>query len=99
MSNGNTNRSPSFQLTRLFRKKSAQGATYFAGRLGNARLVLLKSNDTGDDGAEVWNLLISEAPKRDNEAGQRQEPPNSIKPERQETTRSWQRPLDDEIPF
>ena len=51
MSNGN-GRPPSFQLTRLFRKKSAQGATYFAGRLGNARLVLLKSNDTGDDGAE-----------------------------------------------
>jgi hypothetical protein len=97
MSNG-TNRPPSFQLTRLFRKKSAQGATYFAGRLGNARLVLLKSSDTADDGAEIWNLLISEAPKRDNEAGQRQEPPNS-QPERQQAARSWQAPPDDQIPF
>ena len=98
MSNGH-GRPPSFQLTRLFRKKSEKGATYFAGRLGNARLVLLKSSDTGDDGAEIWNLLISEAPKRDNEAGQRQEPPNTVKPERQQAAHSWQKPLDDEIPF
>jgi hypothetical protein len=80
----------SFTLTRLYRKKSEKtGATYFTGRLANARVVLLKSKDTSDDGAEIWNLLISEAPKRDNEAGQRQEPPNS-QPERQQAARSWQ---------
>ena len=96
-----TNNYPqSINLTRLYRKKSEKtGATYFSGRLGNARVVLLKSKDTADDGAEIWNLMISEAPKRDNESGQRQEPPNS-QPERQQTARSsWQKPLDDEIPF
>jgi hypothetical protein len=98
MSNGN-GRPPSFPRTRLFRKKSEKGNTYFTGRIGGARLVLLKSNDTADDGAEIWNLLISEAPKRDNEAGQRQEPPNS-QPERQQAARTWQKPLDDDaIPF
>ena len=90
---------PSFALTRLYRKKSEKtGATYFAGRLGGARLVLLKSGDTSDDGSEIWNLLISEAPKRDNEAGQRQEPSRS-QPEQQQAARTWQKPLDDEIPF
>jgi hypothetical protein len=97
MSNGNS-RPPSFTLTRLYRKKSEKGNTYFTGRLGGARLVLLKSNDTSDDGAEIWNLLISEAPKRDNEAGQRQEPPRT-EPERQQAQRTSQRPLDSEIPF
>jgi hypothetical protein len=44
-------------------------------------------------------LLISEAPKRDNESGQRQEPP-SAEPERQQAAaRTWRKPLDDEIPF
>ena len=94
-----SNHPPSFPLTRLFRKKSEKGNTYFTGRLGGARLVLLKSNDSADDGAEIWTLMISEAPKRDNEAAQRQEPPNSIKPERQQAAHSWQRPLDEEIPF
>jgi hypothetical protein len=98
MSNGNS-RPPSFVLTRLYRKKSEKGNTYFTGRLGGARIVLLRSDATGDDGTEIWSLLISEAPKRDNEAGQRQEPPNT-QPERQQAARSWQKPLgDDAIPF
>jgi hypothetical protein len=41
---------PSFILTRLFRKKSEKGNTYFTGRLGGARVVLLKSNDTAAGG-------------------------------------------------
>jgi hypothetical protein len=94
-----TNYPQSFTLTRLYRKKSEKtGATHFTGRLANARVVLLKSNDTADDGAEIWNLLISEAPKRDNEAGQRQEPP-ATQPERQQPARTWQRPLDSDLPF
>ena len=45
MSNGNYPQS--FSLTRMYRKKSDKtGATYFSGRLGNARVVLLKSKDT-----------------------------------------------------
>jgi hypothetical protein len=94
-----TNHPPSINLTKLYRKQSAQGSTYFSGRLGNARVVLLKSKDTADDGGEIWNLLISEAPRRDNEAPQRPEPPRA-EPERQQAARSsWQKPLDDEIPF
>ena len=93
-----TNYAPSFPLTRMFRKTSKEGKTYFTGRLGGAKIALLKSKETADDGGEIWTLMISEAPKRDNEAGQRQEPPNS-QPERQQAARSWQAPPDDQIPF
>jgi hypothetical protein len=95
---------PSFVLTRLYRKKSEKGATYFVGRLGGARVALLKSNDVADDGAEIWNLLMSEAPaKRDAAAGQRtQEPSNGDRrqPAAGAQQRDWQRPADDDpIPF
>jgi hypothetical protein len=80
---------PSFALTRLFRKKSEKtGATYFTGRLGGARVVLLKSKETSEDGGEIWNLLVSEAPKRDSEQPQRQQQPERGGPD-----------FDSQIPF
>jgi hypothetical protein len=60
----------SFQVARLFRKQSAKGATYFTGRWGGARIALLKSKDTAEDGGEIWNLMFSEAPKKKDPAGQ-----------------------------
>jgi hypothetical protein len=88
----------SFQVAKLFRRKSEKGNTYFVGRWGGARVTVLKSKEVTDDGAEIWALMLAEG-KRDNEAGQRQEPPRT-EPERQQAARSsWQKPLDDEIPF
>ena len=55
---------PSFRLTRMYRKKSATGATYFSGRLGGAKVVLVKSKETAEDGTEIWSLLASEAPQK-----------------------------------
>jgi hypothetical protein len=98
MSNGNS-RPPSFVLTRLYRKKSEKGSTYFQGRLAGARVALLKSNDVGNDGEEVWNLVVSEAPaaKRDSDASQRPQEPER---RQQAAARDWQRPSgDDEISF
>jgi hypothetical protein len=51
------------KLTRLFQKKSKTGATYFTGRLGSAKIVLLKSKDQAD-GDPIWNLTLSEAPQK-----------------------------------
>lgn len=63
---------PSSVLTKFYRKKSEKGATYFSGRLGYARVALLKTSETGDDGSEVWNLVVSEpVHKRENGDGQR----------------------------
>lgn len=65
------NHAPSFQAARLFRKTSANGNTYFTGRLGGARVTLLKSRDVADDGGEIWSLMLAEAPQRPQEARQR----------------------------
>ena len=56
---------PSIQVARLFRKTSANGAEYFTGRWGFAKVALLKSRDVADDGAKIWHLVLSEAPKPD----------------------------------
>jgi hypothetical protein len=53
---------PSIRVTKLYRKTSKNGATYFAGRWGGAKVALLKTNETGNDGEEIWNLVLSEAP-------------------------------------
>ena len=92
---------PSFVLTKLYRKKSEKGTTYFTGRLGGARIALLKSNDTADDGGEIWSLLVSEAApgrgngdalrRHDGGAGNHHPPPPA-------EAQDWQRP-DDEILF
>jgi hypothetical protein len=54
---------PQLQVARMFRKTSAKGTEYFTGRWGMAKIALLKSRDVGDDGSEIWNLVLSEAPK------------------------------------
>ena len=52
----------SFRACKLYRKTSKAGGTYFSGRWGGAKVALLKTNETGNDGEEVWALLLSEAP-------------------------------------
>ena len=103
----NSNHNPSFRLTRLYRKQSQQGRTYFTGRLAGARITLLKAKDTADDGGEIWDLLIAEAPppkqRQDAQDGaQRQE----RQPAAEDARRDYQRPTgqrqasdDDTIPF
>jgi hypothetical protein len=55
---------PSFQACRLYRKTSASGTVYFTGRWGGARVSLLKSREVADDGGEIWNLVLAEAPSK-----------------------------------
>lgn len=101
MANGNGDYGPSFRLAKLYRKTSKSGATYFSGRLGFARATLLKSKEVGDDGAEIWNLVISEAPQ-----AKQDDRPASGSPELQQKMNSQQASYgggrgvcDDEIPF
>ena len=51
---------PSFPICRLEHRTSAKGIEYFSGFLGGARVTLLKSNETGRDGHEVWHLMVAE---------------------------------------
>jgi hypothetical protein len=53
---------PSVPLCRLYERVSKNGNHYLAGRLGAAKIVVLKSNEVSDDGVPIWNVLVSEAP-------------------------------------
>jgi hypothetical protein len=43
-------------------RTSKNGNVYLAGRLGAARLTILKSRDTADDGGAIWEVLLQEGP-------------------------------------
>jgi hypothetical protein len=48
-------------LGRLYEKVSKKsGNTYLVGRLGMAKIAILKSKDTSDNGDAIWNIVISE---------------------------------------
>ena len=55
---------PSIKITRVYERTSRNGNSYFAGRLGNAKLALLKSDQTADDGTPIWDVLMQEAPRQ-----------------------------------
>jgi hypothetical protein len=57
----NQSYAPSFAAAKLYRKTSAKGSTYYVGRLGGAKVTLLKSNEVAENGDEVWSLMLSEA--------------------------------------
>jgi hypothetical protein len=59
---------PSVTVCRLYRKQSKNGAMYMVGRWGGARVTLLKSNKVAEDGGEIYNLLISQAPEKPKDA-------------------------------
>lgn len=87
----------SVPLCRLYERQSKQGNSYLTGRLGSAKIVVLKSNDKGDDGAPIWNVLLSPAPQKP--AAEKPANPGEPRPEGQ-AAQNWQRPpLDDAIPF
>jgi hypothetical protein len=56
------NYGPSIPLTRLYERVSKNGNHYLVGRLGAAKIVILKSQDVTDEGVPIWNVLLSEGP-------------------------------------
>jgi hypothetical protein len=48
------------ELFRLYQRKSASGRTYFIGRLGGARIAVLKDNDAPVDETTlgVWKVMV-----------------------------------------
>ena len=62
------------KVTRLFEKTSKSGNQYFVGRLGDAKVVLLKDNKQPEGSDPAWNLLLDERQeKRTNDARQEQQ--------------------------
>jgi hypothetical protein len=97
--------SPSFVGARLYRKISAKGATYFAGRIGNVKLALLKSKEVADDGGEIWELRMSEAQPyvaKDDQAAKRdyaRPASQSRRPQGEPDREPGSSGLDETIPF
>ena len=63
MSEARRDNGPLMTAARLFERRSAAGNTYFTGRMGGLRVLVLKSRETADDGTVIWSLCLQEAPK------------------------------------
>ena len=92
----------SIKLTQLYERESRNGNRYFAGRLGYAKIVVLKSDRTAEDGTPVWDVLVQEVPLN----GKHQKPeraaaadPKSKAHEQPASRVDFNAPLNDEIPF
>lgn len=90
-----TDYGPNFRIAKLYRRTSKNGSTYFSGRLGFAKVALLKSKETADDGGEIWSLMVSEAPQQDKPAAAAT-PSSNAGSARPYAERQM---LDDEVPF
>jgi|SRR6516165_786006 hypothetical protein len=56
------NYGPSIVLGLLFEKQSANGRQYFIGRLGKAKVALLRSREVSESGDPVWEIRLEQAP-------------------------------------
>lgn len=100
---------PSIEIAKLYKRRSARGTEYLVGRLGLAKLVVLPTGETTDDGAEVFKVLMQQAPPKPVE--DRGEFSRAVKIAREnrggrDVRSDWQKPIDApariddvEIPF
>ena len=58
MSNSNESYAPRVKVGPVYQRKSASGATYFAGRLGTAKLVIVKAKEPAEDGMPVCARVV-----------------------------------------
>ena len=48
-------------LARVYEKVSKKsGNTYFVGRIGLAKIAILRSKETAENGDAIWNIVLSE---------------------------------------
>lgn len=73
------------KLGRLFERQSASGRTYFAGRLGAAKVMMFK-NDRGDDENE-WEMFVQDGGDRSPAAAPPANPSKAPRPKTRTTTR------------
>lgn len=89
---------PKVQLCRIYKKTSKSGNEYFTGRLGGAKIAVLKSREVADDGGEIWNVILEPTSEKRVEAGNGK--PSSFAEQRGLATDGARGGMtDDEIPF
>jgi hypothetical protein len=108
--NGKRDLGPSVQIARLFQKKSASGSVYFVGRMGGARLGLLKAKEQPKPDSIVWNLLVQQSEQKqpagaERDTAAKRDWQKSAPPTRHSDVgidlpaRGFDKMVDDEIPF
>ena len=91
MSDNGNNYPPSLTLTRFYEHTSKKGTMYLADRLGFASVVVLKTNDTTEDGTPIWTMKAQEAPaKKEGEQPRQQQQSR----DGAQVRHDWQRPSD-----
>lgn len=96
---------PSITIARLYERVSKSGNHYLVGRMGMAKIAILKSSEMTDDGVPIWNVVLQEAPKpepRDGDADSRARPerkPTSSRRFDAEAVERQRTTMNDEIPF
>jgi hypothetical protein len=68
---------PQVKLARLYEKTSKTGNQYFVGRIGMAKVAILKSKELAEDGSPMWDVLVQEAfgePRRKPETKEEAQP-------------------------
>jgi hypothetical protein len=55
---------PHVVLCLLYEKTSSKGAQYFVGRLGKAKIAVLRSRESSESGDLVWEVRLEQAPER-----------------------------------
>jgi hypothetical protein len=89
------------ELFRLYQRKSASGRTYFVGRLGNARIAVLKDNDAPVDSTTlgVWKVIVQERdPDRANNRNDQQQTGPAKQPTPRPPARPKARPAPGKLP-
>jgi hypothetical protein len=92
---------PQVKLARLYEKKSKTGNQYFIGRLGMAKVAVLKSKEVAEDGSPMWDVLLQEASSEQRRKPEAREEaqPEATAPAAAAAPYSAKRLPDDSIPF
>jgi hypothetical protein len=56
---------PMLKAAKLWEKTSAKGNTYFVGRLGGVRILILENRGRGNEGEADWHLFFIDGEKRE----------------------------------
>lgn len=90
---------PQVKLTRLYERTSKKtGNQYFTGRLGAAKVVMLKSREVTEEGRAIWDVLLQEGSSEPKRAKAEAQEPLATAPIAPKAY-ALQRLEDDAIPF
>lgn len=58
----NQNKGPTIPLATLYERISAKGETYLAGRMGHTKVLVFGTDERGDEGQRIFQLVLADGP-------------------------------------